>query len=119
VVAFGVAQVGLALLLRERLARCRGAAWAAVVLANLSAMTLFCWHQTAMLVVTLTGLAAGRLPGLHTAPDHLTWIAERLVWLPAFGLALAALWAAFHTIEHPAPTSPHNGLIARLTPKRP
>src|SRR5579859_620079 len=51
VVTFGIAQAGLALLLRPVLARwmSRPVAWAAVAMANLSAMTLFLWHQTAFL----------------------------------------------------------------------
>jgi hypothetical protein len=46
-VAFGLTQVGLALLLRGPLARWmrRPAAWAPVALVNLSAMTVYCWHQ--------------------------------------------------------------------------
>jgi len=70
VVTFGIAQVGLALLLRGPLARLmrRPVSWAAVAMANLSAMTLFLWHQTAFPAVTAAGLLAGRLPSLHTAP---------------------------------------------------
>jgi hypothetical protein len=69
-VTFGVAQVGLALLLREPLARGmrRPMAWAAVALANLSAMTMFCWHQTALMLVTLAGPAPGRCPVCMTLP---------------------------------------------------
>ena len=101
VVTFGVAQVGLALLLREPLARWmrRPLAWAAVATANLSAMTLFLWSQTAFLMVTMVGLLAGRLPGLHTAPTTPVWIAERIAWLPAFAAALAVLWLVFHRFE--------------------
>ena len=97
VVTFGIAQVGLALLLREALARWmrRPVAWAAVATANLSAMTLFLWHQTAFLTVTMGGLLIGRLPGLHTAPISAVWVAERLAWLPAFAAALAVLWLVF------------------------
>ncbi len=67
-VTFGVAQVGLALLLRPVLGRLmrRPLAWAAVALANLSAMTLFLWHQSAFLLVNLAGSALGRL----TRPAH-------------------------------------------------
>ncbi|MEU9452944.1 acyltransferase [Streptomyces sp. NPDC048277] len=102
-VTFGLAQCGLALLLRERLRRTmrRPLVWAAVAFVNLSAMTIFLWHQTALMATTATGLLFGHLPGLHTAPDHLTWVAARLLWLPAFALALAVCWAAFHTYEHP------------------
>jgi hypothetical protein len=101
VVTFGIAQAGLALLLREPLARWmrRPMAWAAIATANLSAMTLFLWHQTAFLAVTTAGLAFGRVPGLHTAPSGPLWVAERLVWLPVFAIALTVLWLAFHRAE--------------------
>lgn len=104
-VTFGLAQCGLALLLRERLRRTmrRPLAWAAVAFVNLSAMTIFLWHQTALMATTATGLLLGRLPGLHTPPDHFGWVGDRLLWLPVFALVLAVCWAAFHTYEHPAP----------------
>jgi hypothetical protein len=100
-VTFGVAQVGLALLLRPWLARLmrRPLAWAAVALANLSAMTLFLWHQSAFLAVTMAGSLIGRLPGLLTPPAGAWWIAERLAWLPAFAAALALAWLIFHRAE--------------------
>jgi hypothetical protein len=113
VVTFGIAQVGLALLMRQRLAQWmrRPLAWAAAATANLSAMTLFLWHQTAFLAVTMAGLIIGRLPGLHTAPSSVAWVAERLAWLPAFAAALAVLWIAFQRAERaqarqPAPANP-------------
>src|SRR5215471_8617384 len=98
-VTFGIAQV--ALLLRQPLARWmrRPLAWAAIATVNLSAMTLYLWHQTAFLAVTMTGQAVGRLPGLLTAPSSTLWIAERLAWLPAFAAALAVLWLVFHRAE--------------------
>jgi peptidoglycan/LPS O-acetylase OafA/YrhL len=100
-VTFGLAQCGLALLLRDRLRRAmnRPLAWAAVALVNLSAMTIFLWHQTALMATTATGLLAGRLPGLHTLPDGLDWVAARLAWLPVFTLALTVCWAAFRSYE--------------------
>nr|WP_232031783.1 acyltransferase [Streptomyces lincolnensis] len=101
-VTFGLAQCGLALLLRDRLrgAMRRPLAWAAVALVNLSAMTIFLWHQTALMATTATGLLAGRLPGLHTRPDGLDWVAARLAWLPVLTFALAVCWAAFRSYEH-------------------
>ncbi|MGW0662579.1 acyltransferase family protein [Streptodolium elevatio] len=101
-VAFGLAQVGLALLVREPLGRVmrRPGLWAAVAFANLSAMTVFLWHQTAMMTVTVSLRSAGALPGLHTAPDHPLWILERLAWLPVFAVLLALLHAVFHRFEH-------------------
>ncbi|MFF6808728.1 acyltransferase [Streptomyces sp. NPDC012403] len=100
-VTFGLAQCGLALLLRDRLrgAMRRPVAWAAVALVNLSAMTIFLWHQSALMATTATGLLAGRLPGLHTVPDGLGWVAARLAWLPVFVLALTVCWAAFRSWE--------------------
>ncbi|GAB7051125.1 acyltransferase family protein [Catenuloplanes indicus] len=101
-VTFGLAQCGAALLLHGPLRRLLRAphAWAAVAVANLSAMTVFLWHQTAMLAVTgLTLRTAGPLPGLHTLPDTPAWPAARLLWLPLFAAALAACWALFHRAE--------------------
>jgi hypothetical protein len=102
-VTFGLAQAGLALLLRDQLARWmrRPLAWAAVAVANMSAMTLFLWHQTAFITVTMLCSLFGRLPGLHTAPSSLAWVAERLAWLPAFAVVLGLLWAGFRRAEQP------------------
>src|SRR5690242_1311168 len=79
----------------------RPLAWAAIATANLSAMTLFLWHQTAFLAVTMSGLLARKLPGLHTAPTSALWVAERLAWLPAFAVALGLLWLVFRRAERP------------------
>jgi peptidoglycan/LPS O-acetylase OafA/YrhL len=101
-VTFGIAQCGLALLLRDRLARWmrRPLAWAAIALVNLSAMTLFLWHQTAFVTVSALALLAGRVPGLLTAPASPLWIAERLAWLPVFAITLSVLWLTFRGAEH-------------------
>ena len=100
-VSFGIAQCGLALLLRDRLARLmrRPLAWAGIALVNLSAMTLFLWHQTAFITVSSIGLLVGRVPGLLTAPTGGLWVAERLVWLPVFAITLSGLWLAFRRVE--------------------
>ncbi|MFJ7152338.1 acyltransferase [Streptomyces sp. NPDC100445] len=119
-VTFGAAQCGLALLLRDRLrsAMRRPLAWAAVALVNLSAMTVFLWHQTALMVTTAATLPAGRLPGLHTLPDGPAWLAGRLFWLPVLVLALGVCLAAFRALEEGtrrsrpgwgAPASPAGG----------
>ncbi|MFJ9728381.1 acyltransferase [Streptomyces sp. NPDC101209] len=114
-VTFGLAQCGLALLLRDRLRRAmrRPPAWAAVALVNLSAMTIFLWHQTAMMATTATCLLAGRLPGLHTRPHDLVWVAYRLTWLPVFALALAVCWAAFRAYEHGRPAGGGRSRVVR------
>ncbi|MBN6054229.1 acyltransferase, partial [Nonomuraea sp. RK-328] len=101
-VAFGLAQCGAARLLHDPLRRALRwpAAWALVALVNLSAMTLFLWHQTAMMAVTALGLLAGApVPGLHTVPADAGWLLARLAWLPAFALALLVCLAAFHAYE--------------------
>ncbi|MFF8251491.1 MULTISPECIES: acyltransferase family protein [Streptomyces] len=101
-VTFGLAQCGAALLLRDPLRRllARPAAWAAVALLNLSAMTVFLWHQTALMAVTATGLLAEHpLPGLHTEPDGAVWVAARIAWLPVFAVALLICWTAFRAHE--------------------
>ena len=100
-VTFGIAQCGLALLLRDALARAmrRPVAWAAVAMVNLSAMTLFLWHQTAFVTVSSLGLLVGRVPGLLTAPTGGLWVAERLAWLPVFAIMLSGLWLAFRRVE--------------------
>nr|WP_078871465.1 acyltransferase [Streptomyces caatingaensis] len=102
-VCFGLAQCGLALMLRAPLRRVlrRPLPWAAVALTNLSAMTVFLWHQTAMMAVTAAALAAGPVPGLHTAPDGPGWLAARLAWLPVFALALLVLRRIFGRFERP------------------
>ncbi|MER7343097.1 acyltransferase [Streptomyces sp. NPDC000075] len=105
-VAFGLAQCGLALLVREPLGRAmrRPRRWAKVALLNLSAMTVFLWHQTSMMAVTALGLlVSADLPGLHTVPASAGWIAARLLWLPVFAAALAVCWAAFRVHERPRP----------------
>ncbi|WP_197093884.1 hypothetical protein [Nonomuraea sp. SBT364] len=101
-VAFGLAQCGAALLLAGPLRRAlqRPWAWAAVALANLGAMTVFLWHQTAMIAVTAVTLPVGAaLPGLHTVPAGLGWVGARLAWLPAFAAGLLVCVLAFHTYE--------------------
>ena len=73
--------------------------WAGVALVNLSAMTLFIWHQTAFITVSSVGLLAGRVPGLLTAPTGGAWVAERLAWLPMFAIVLSGLCLVFRRAE--------------------
>ncbi|MER5493709.1 acyltransferase [Streptomyces sp. NPDC002490] len=101
-VAFGLAQCGAALLLLGPLRRvfARPALWTPVALVNISAMSIFLWHQTSMMAITALGLLTGRpLPGLHTVPDSPDWVLARLAWLPAFAVALLVCCAAFHRYE--------------------
>ncbi|MGW2023151.1 acyltransferase family protein [Streptomyces decoyicus] len=119
-VTFGLAQCGAALLLCGPLRRLVGQpgyaaahapggqrsatpgqfVWALVALMNLSVITIFLWHQTAMLSTTAVTLAlTGPLFGLHTAPDASAWVLARLLWVPVFVLLLVALCRAFQHVE--------------------
>ncbi|MFI6861605.1 acyltransferase [Streptomyces sp. NPDC050421] len=97
VLALGAAQSGAAILLRDRIGRLlrRPLVWAPVVVINLSAMTILCWHQTAMLAAAVPASFAGAVPGLTTGPDTLGWILARLAWMPVFAglLVLIARYA--------------------------
>ncbi|MEU7578979.1 acyltransferase [Streptomyces sp. NPDC041068] len=84
VLALAAAQSGAAILLRDRIGSLlrRPALWAPVVVINLSAMTILCWHQTALLTAAVPGSFLGAVPGLTTSPDTVGWIAARIAWLP-------------------------------------
>lgn len=105
-VAFGLAQCGVAMLLHGPLKRWMTSppAWGVVVMANLSAIIVFLWHQSALLTVTLGARWAGTLPGLHTVPDSPIWVVQRVVWIPVFAAVLVALWAAATRLQWPART---------------
>jgi hypothetical protein len=93
VLALAAAQSGLAILLHARLARLlrRPRLWAPVAVANLGAMTIFCWHQIATVLLAGVALAAAgsSVPGLHDAPVDLAWLLHRLAWFPVYATVLA------------------------------
>lgn len=101
--ALTAAQLGAFLLLRPRLARAlrRPSIRTPVAVLNRAAMTLYCWHQPALLLVTLTGLLLGHPSGLLGTPTA-AWPWFRLLWLPAFTLTLIVLVRRFH----PVPRNP-------------
>ncbi|WP_117213719.1 acyltransferase family protein [Allorhizocola rhizosphaerae] len=100
--ALAAVQTGAAFLLRDRLERIlhRPRLWAAVCLLNLSAMTVFCWHQTALVAVSQVGAWLGNIPGLTDAPTDAGWVAARLAWFPILTLALAAIVVPLRRFEH-------------------
>lgn len=110
VLALAALQCGLAIRLRDRIEAMlrRPGLWAAVALANLSAMTIFCWHQIALMSLTgaALALAPAGLPGLHDAPDGLAWVLHRAAWSPAYATVLAGYVALARRFESPwrAPT---------------
>ncbi|MFJ8146311.1 acyltransferase [Streptomyces sp. NPDC096048] len=101
--ALAAAQSGAAILLRDRLARLlrRPALWAPVVIINLSAMTILCWHQTAMLAAAVPASYIGDIAGLTTAPDTAGWILARLAWMPLFAGLLVAIAKFARPLETP------------------
>ncbi|MFF0742524.1 acyltransferase [Streptomyces sp. NPDC004111] len=103
VLALAAAQSGAAILLRERIAKLlrRPALWAPVVVVNLCAMTILCWHQTAMLAAAVPGSYLGTIPGLTAAPDTPGWILARLAWMPLFAVLLAVIAKFTHVFENP------------------
>lgn len=107
VVALAAAQSGAAILLRDRLGRLlrRPSLWAPVVVINLSAMTILCWHQSAMLAAavpaSLAGSAGAAVTGLTTAPDTVGWILARVAWLPVFAGLLVLITRYARRFEAP------------------
>ncbi|MET9494567.1 acyltransferase [Streptomyces sp. NPDC006552] len=103
VLALAAAQCGAAILLRDRIGRLlrRPVLWAPVVMINLSAMTILCWHQTAMLTAAVPASFAGEIPGLTSGPDSWLWIAARLAWLPLFAILLVLIGRYARGFETP------------------
>ncbi|MFD9727916.1 acyltransferase [Streptomyces sp. NPDC059072] len=119
VLALASAQSGAAILLRVRLAAllARPSVWAPVVVINLCAMTILCWHQTAMLAAAVPGSFLGGpagLAGLTTAPDSLGWIAARVAWMPVFAALLVVIARYARRFEEP-PRSVRGGRAVRRT----
>ncbi|MCX5192675.1 acyltransferase [Streptomyces sp. NBC_00249] len=112
VLALASAQSGAAILLRDRLAAllARPALWAPVVVVNLSAMTILCWHQSAMLAAAVPASFVGEVTGLTTAPDSLGWLVARLAWLPVFAALLVGI--ARHTRRFEGPPRAGRGAPA-------
>ncbi|MEV6081156.1 acyltransferase [Streptomyces sp. NPDC052069] len=103
VLALAAAQSGAAILLRDRVGRLlrKPLVWAPVVVINLSAMTILCWHQTAMLAAAVPASFAGAVPGLTTGPDSLGWILARLAWMPLFAGLLVLIARYARRFEEP------------------
>lgn len=115
VLALASAQSGAAILLHGRLGQAlrRPALWAPVVVINLSAMTILCWHQTAMLAAAVPASFAGAVPGLTTGPDSLGWILARLAWMPLFAALLVLISRYARRFEAPWETVSRAGHARR------
>ncbi|GAB2572737.1 membrane protein [Paractinoplanes abujensis] len=106
--ALAAIQAGGALLMRERIERLlrRPRVWAVVAALNLSAMSIFCWHQVALVGVSEVARRFGTLPGLGDAPGDGGWVAARLAWYPVLAVVLAGLVVLVRRYEHPVPRGP-------------
>lgn len=105
VLALAAAQSGAAILLRARvsafLERRRGL-WAVTALVNLSAMTIFCWHQVPLVLVSLVaGSLGGVVGGLTAVPADVWWLVARVCWLPVLALVLAGIVMGVRRFEAP------------------
>lgn len=102
--ALAVVQIGVGLLSigRLRAAMAGPGNWAIVATLNRFAMTLFLWHLTALMTVTVFTAAWRPLVGLHTDPANLWWLAARVGWLPAFAAVLVLLGLGFARWEQAA-----------------
>lgn len=105
-VALGLCQLAVVLLARDRVTAWlqRPTPWAAVALPGGRLMTIYLWHQTAMLAVA----NATVLPGLWPVAGEVdgSWWATRPLWLALCAAALGALVAVVGRFEAPPPPRP-------------
>jgi len=105
VVALAATQSGAAMLLHERINRWlrRPRLWAGAALINLVAMSILCWHQVPLVVVSMFGGLAGGLPGLNELPmaGEVMWVFARVAWLPVFAALFVLVLAAVRRFEGP------------------
>ncbi len=105
-VALGLCQLSVALLARERVTMSlrRPRLWAAVALPGGRLMTIFLWHQTAMLAVANAAAVTGRWP-LSEELDGVWW-ATRPVWVLLCAAMLAVLVLVVGRFESPPDPRP-------------
>ena len=105
---FGDAGLGAVLLARGRMTSWlrRPRVWAGVVLANTTAMSLYLWHFTALVVVSAMLLPSGRFPQPATGSG--AWWALRPAWMALLALVLVPVVIVFSKVERwpvgPAPS---------------
>lgn len=99
IAALACLQLGVVVLAAPRLERWlrrSRRAWRTTIAANAVAMTVFCWHMTALVaVIGLAGLAGVELGDEATA----SWWLSRPVWVALPGVVLAGLVLVFKRVE--------------------
>jgi hypothetical protein len=98
-VALAVWQFGALLAVRPVVDRwlARSRVWAGVVAANGMAMTLYLWHMTALVLVSVAVLPSSWAPRPEVGTA--AWWAWRPAWLVLLGAALVPLVALFGRVE--------------------
>jgi fucose 4-O-acetylase-like acetyltransferase len=100
ILALGVGQIGVAMLLRPSLTRwlSRKRPWTAVIAVNATIMTMYLWHLSALVIAVATLFPLG-FPQPVVGSGG--WWATRPIWLAALTLPLAGLVALFGRFERP------------------
>ncbi len=108
-VVLAVWQLGFLLLLEGRTNRWlqRPRVWKVVIVANGMAMTVYLWHQTAMVAAVVIALVSGF--GLRRPLLTGSWWATRPVWILALMIVLAPLLLLFLRIERAPPKARAGG----------
>lgn len=90
IATLGIAQIGIALMLRDPLTRWlrRPGVWRAVVVVNLSVVSIYLWHQAALTIAARLVLPLG-YP--DPTPGSVGWWVARLLWLVLPGIVLAGI----------------------------
>ncbi len=98
--ALGIFQGGLLLSLEKPLRRWldHPKIWTGTILINGMIMTVFLWHVTVLVLVSVLGLALGGI-GLRIAPGTSAWWLTRPVWILALGSVLLLVTPIFVRYE--------------------
>lgn len=98
ILILSVWQVGLAMLLRDPINRflSKTRNWAVVIALNVMIMTMFLWHQTAVLIVVGLFYPFGFPQPVAGTPQ---WWAVRPLWVVVLAIVLAGLVAVFARFE--------------------
>ncbi len=118
-IALGIAQTGLALLLRARIARAleRPMVLRSVVGLNRNAMTVLLWHFTALIIASAVILPTGAVPSF--ADGSVSWWFGRVLAVLVLCGPLAALVAVFGRAERGRARPPARSATDRSATRRP
>ncbi|MGH8958319.1 MAG: acyltransferase family protein [Acidimicrobiia bacterium] len=100
ILALGVGQIGLAMLLRPAITRWlnKKRSWTAVIAVNATIMTIYLWHLSALVIAVATLFPLG-FPQPEVGSG--LWWAIRPLWLAVLTFPLAGLVALFGRFERP------------------